>query len=378
MRLFVECRYETLKAAYQIIPNESRSALIKEVETLCQDAGIVPGQEPLDSGVDSACQVIDSTVPSSKEVFVQTNKNHHELLNERAVRDAFLRFFTSILAGYERFLVVPDADFLTSGNDWFDSSKFVAAAKPSRVPILRALVETQLFQSFVQRRTESSDLHCVLFDECLIEYHSTTVPYGRLSGQLNPQVGQEDTSGQRRIDYDLLVDQCATEPIFYPDDDDSSYLARFNMDKSVGYDNDTATQASSGYAETTNSDTPSLDKDSPFAINSSGDIVTCPSTVHLPPNARYVYCVDGHGSFPTAFDQNNFFPSEPDILETESSEAPAPILTRSDRERDESSRLFSMTVSRRGIQKQHRCLWQMAKYMVSSGYTFALGKYSEQ
>jgi hypothetical protein len=307
--------------------------------------------------------VIDSTVPFSMEVLVKKKKERREPLDERAVRDSFLRFFTANLVGYERFLVVPDADFLISGNDWFDSSKFVATASPSRTPFLRALVETQLFQSFVQRRTEASDLHCVLFDECLAEYHSSNFPYGRLCGNVNLQL-QRYFDNQRQMDYDLLVDQCATEPDLCLDDDESSVLARSDVNKSVGNDNDTATLASSGYAESTISD-PSLDKDTPFAINSSGDIVTCPSTLNLPTNARFAYCVDGNGFFPTAFDRNQFFPMEPQVLETESPEAPAPILTRSEREREEAIRLFNMTVSRRGMQKQHRCLWQMAKFMVS-------------
>jgi hypothetical protein len=325
---------------------------------------MVPGQEPLDCGIDSACQVIDSTVPFCVRGFGKKKQKHHEPLDERAVRDSFLRFFTSILVGYERFLVVPDADFLTSGNDWFDSSKFVAAASPSRTPYLRALVETQLFQSFVQRRTEASDVHLVLFDECLAEFNSSNVPYGRLSGHAASQI-QGDLEIHRQVDYDLLVDQCATEPGLRLDDDESSFLARSDVNKSVGNDNDTSTQASSFYAESSISDTPSLDKDTPFAINSTGDIVTCPSIAHLPPNTRYAYCVEGNGVFPTAFNQNNFFPMEPDVLETGMSETPAPILTRSEREREEATRLFNMTVSRRSIQKQHRCLWQMAKFMVS-------------
>jgi hypothetical protein len=144
-------------------------------------------------------------------------------------------------------------------------------------------------------------------------------------------------------------------------------------------DNDTATQASSGYADSTVSDTPSVDKDTQFAINASGDIVTIPSTAHLPPNARFEYCVDGNPSFPTTFDREIFLPKEPDFLETESSHLPAPILTRSEREREEAMRLCNMSVSRRGPQKQHRCLWQLAKVMVRKsciGFNFIVVAFS--
>ena len=55
---------------------------------------------------------------------------------------------------------------------------------------------------------------------------------------------------------------------------------------------------------------------------------------------------------------------EPEHLATEYSEVPPPILTRSEREREEAVRICNMSVSRRGPQKQHRCLWQLAKFMV--------------
>lgn len=337
--------YETLKAAYQIIPADSRSALIQEVETLCQNAGIVPGQEPLDCGFDS---VIDSTAPSNiSEAFGRKNNKQYEPLDDRAIRDSFLRFFCSILGGYERFLVVPDADFLISGNDWFDSSKFIAASVPSSTPFLNTLVGTQLFQSFIQRRTEASDVHCMLFDECLVEYHSSKVPYGVFG------------------DGDLLVDQCATEPDDPLLDEVSSFMASSEVDdKQFPNDNDAATQASSGYAETTISATSVDAEASTFAINASGDIVTMPSVSGLPLNARFMYCVNGQPSFPTSFDLDYFFPKEPEVLATDSSEVPPPILTRSERERDEANRMCNMTISRRVPQKQHRCLWQLPKYMV--------------
>lgn len=127
--LSITHRYETLKAAYQIIPAQSRTLLIKEIEALCSDAGMIPGQEPLDRSTDG---VVAFTMPStpmgSGHEKDKDHRHQHRPLDGRAVRDAFLRFFCSILGGYERFLVVPDADFLTSGNDWFDSAKFLSSA----------------------------------------------------------------------------------------------------------------------------------------------------------------------------------------------------------------------------------------------------------
>lgn len=346
-----------MKAAYQIIPSESRNLLIKEVEVICKDAGIVPGQEALDFGFDSSCQVIESSLLSNVRIF-EKKLELHDSLDDRSIRDSFLRFFCSILGGYERFLIVPDADFLTSGNDWFDSSSFVGSAPANRTPFLRTLVQTQLFQSFIQRRTEASDVHCMLFDECLAEYHGSKVSFGRLSSNTGSQKQDDD------IRFILLIDQCATEPDLFVDDDESSLTRSEMYNKSVLNDNDTSTQASSGYADSTISESTSIEKDTQYALNASGDIVTVPSTAHLPPNAKFFNCVDGNPSFPTKLDQKLFLPLEPEMLETESSPLPAPILTRSEREREEAVRLCNTMVSRRGLQNQHRCLWQLAKFMV--------------
>lgn len=225
---------------------------------------------------------------------------------------------------------MPDADFLISGNEWFDSTSFLAAAPPTRNSYLSALVGTQLFQSFIQRRTEASDVHCVLFDECVIEYHSSKIPYGL------------------RGNGDLLVDQCATEPDIL-NEEDNSFIAI--EDKSFS-------QAGSDL---------SFDSGIPCVLNGSGDIVTVPSVLGLPSSSRFVYCVDGQPSFPRSLHHLHFLPKEPDHLSADLNESsPAPILTRSDREKEDSTRMLNSTISRRGpSQKQHRCLWQLPKFMVS-------------
>ena len=350
-------RYETLKAAYQIIPTEPRSMLIKEIEALCADAGIVPGQEPLDyDGVDSA---IDVTCPLSPVQSSSKDQQNRLPFDDRAVRDNFLRFFCSIMGGYERFLVVPDADFLISGNDWFDSSKFIASATPDRVQFLHRFVDTQMFQSFIQRRTEASDVHCMLFDECVAEFHSSTIPYGRLGGDVAHVLGDD---GKKHLVYNLLVDECATEPDVLVDDDEPASPGRSGLHSNKSFD-DTATQTTSrSYEESISSEIGS----SIFAVNQSGDIVTIPSSAYLNPNAGYVYCLDGSPSFPTKLDRELFLPKEPDVLAADTSEVAPSSLIRSERERQDANRLFKMTISKRGAaQKRHRCQWQLAKFMGS-------------
>ena len=352
-------RYETLKAAYQIIPVEPRSMLIKELEALCADAGIVPGQESLDHGVDSA---IDVTCPLSPVQSSSKGSQSHLPFDDRAVRDNFLRFFCSILGGYERFLVVPDADFLISGNDWFDSSKFIATATPDRVPFLTSFVNTQMFQSFIQRRTEASDVHCMLFDECVAEFHSSSIPYGRLGGDVAHVLGDD---GKRHLVYNLLVDECATEPDVLIEDDEPISPSRSGLRSNKSFDDASTQTTSRSYEESTTSGT---DRESVFAVNQSGDIVTIPSAAHLNPNAGYVYCLDGSPSFPTKFDRELFLPKEPDVLAADTSDVAPSSLIRSEREREDANRLFNMTISKRGqreTQKRHRCVWQLAKFMGS-------------
>lgn len=193
-------RYETLTSIWNIIPENSRSVLVSELETLCRDADIVDGQEPLDSWLDSAFYVDLADAVEGYDV----NAESKEVLDDRAVRDTFLRFFCSVLGGYERFLVVPDADFLISGNEWFDAQDFLASVPIGNASYLTSLVSTQLFQSFIQRRTEASDVHCMLFDECLVEYHSSPVPYGRLGGDVETVTSAGRSHPQML--YSLLVD----------------------------------------------------------------------------------------------------------------------------------------------------------------------------
>ena len=156
--------------------------LMSELETLCRDADIVPGQEPLDSLVASAFDVeIPTGLVEDFDVLPEQNEESREPLDDRAIRDAFLRFFCFILRGYERFLVVPDADFLISGNEWFDSEAFLASASKDNSAYLKKLLGTQLFQSFIQRRTEDSDVHCLMFDETVdvtvsVSYTHLTLP----------------------------------------------------------------------------------------------------------------------------------------------------------------------------------------------------------
>ena len=301
---------------------------MEEIETLCQDAKLYPGQEPTGVEIEAALDISDV---SFSPIFDEDDVSP---LDDRAIRDTFIRFFCSVLGGYERFLLVPDIDFLVSGNEWFDTKGFLAATeKQNRAAFLQSFVSTQLFQSFIQKRTEASDVHCLLFDECLNEYHSTQEPYGRLA-----ELVDKASSGKGNYPaYELLVDQCAAEQCVSEVDEASS------------------AETSILTAHTSEG----------FMINNSGDLVTAPSKRNLPPGHRYVYCIDGHPHFPQELDAEMFYPEEPEHLSAEFDKIPVPILTRSDRELDVSNRRRKLAVSRRGVQRQRRCLFQLPKLMVS-------------
>lgn len=327
-----------------MIPSGPRTVLVSEIETLCRDAGIVPGQEPLDSQVDSA---FNASLPAGLvDDFGGTgHEATREPLDDRAVRDAFLRFFCSVLGGYERHLVVPDVDFLISGNEWFDAQGFLAGAPQERAPYLGSLVTTQLFQSFIQRRTETGDVHCLLFDECLAEFHSSPVPYGRLGGDVET-VASSDGRRPPQMLYSLLVDQCSTVP-YHPswDEDDGK-----GLDVSTVHHGTSTSISSVQLSES--------------MVQEGGDIVTQPSRRDLVDGKRFVYCVDGNSCFPQHLDASLFYPSEPEALLTEMSTMPSTLLARTEREVEEANRRRKLATTYRGLHTQRRCLWQLPKLMV--------------
>jgi hypothetical protein len=356
----IECsgdRYEVLKQCWGIIPSGPRSMLVSEIETLCRDAGIVPGQEPLDSQIDPAFAA--SIPPAFIDGLDTPAHGVREPLDDRAVRDAFLRFFCAVLGGYERYLVVPDADFLISGNEWFDAQGYLASAPQDRAPYLGSLVTTQLFQSFIQRRTEASDVHCLLFDECLIEYHSSPVPYGRLGGDVENVAAEGDPP---QMLYSLLVDQCCAESF-------SSFVGESTIASSMIDDrgDDEESDAALNLSPTRSGPKSILSTDSSLISGAKpgSDIVTAPSRKGLPENVRFVYFVDGNPCFPHQLDPELFFPMEPsNSMLSEISETPLPLLARTERELDESYRRRKSALSKRGLQNQRRCLWQFPKLMV--------------
>jgi len=350
-------RHQVLKHCWGVVPSGPRSMLVSEIETLCRDAGIVPGQEPLDSQIDSAFEtVLSSNVVDDMDD--RRGNTEHEPLDDRAVRDSFVRFFCSVLGGYERYLVVPDVDFMTSGIEWFDTQGFLAEVPSDRAAFLGSLVNTQLFQSFVQRRTEASDVHCLLFDDCLAEYHSSPIPFGRLGGDVETMESPDE--GQPQMLYSLLVDQCSAEAFQAPSDEgETKAVYPAGSGSSEGHEFPWGHGVAGANTELIPTDTPD------FYTNSNGDLITTPSRLDLVDRARFVYCIDGNPCFPHKLSTTYFLPREPDSLLVEISEAPLPLLARSEREVDEAQRRRKISTTYRGLRNQRRCLWQLPKLMGS-------------
>jgi DENN (AEX-3) domain/dDENN domain/uDENN domain len=347
-------RYQMLTQVWNLIPHAPRSALVAELEALCRDVDLVPGQEPLESLVDSAFHVGLLDAVEGHDVNPHTSRKP---LDDRGVRDAFLRFFCSILGGYERFLVVPDADFLVSGDEWFDAAGFLAAARTEHAAYLTSLVSTQLFQAFIQRRTEASDVHCLLFDECLAEFHSSSVPYGRLGGDVEAILSED--SSQTHMLYSLLVDQSAT--VATSGLDHTTIFMNKSMDASdaeSSFSMNNASRAATSIAEGSTVYSES-------AVNYAGELVTAPSRRDLPPGRKYVYCVDGNPCFPHQLNAELLLPREPLSWVIATTKASNPLLARSERELEEANRRRRMSISKNSGIHQRRCLWQLPKLMGS-------------
>lgn len=233
-----------------------------------------------------------------------------------------------------------------------------ASVPDEHVLYLNSLVSTQLFQSFIQRRTEASDVHCLLFDECIAEFHAATIPYGRLGGDAEV-TGNVLGGAQPHILYSLLVDQSATPP--------------HHADTATLLSNNRSFDTSEGESESALNISKlsiSLAEQSELqfsecAVNTDGDLVTAPTHEGLPRGTTFIYCVNGNPCFPHIFETGLFLPQEPESWLLEFSKRANPVLARSEREVEEANRRRRLATSYSGLQGQRRCFWQLPKIMGS-------------
>lgn len=322
-------RASVLKGAWSLLPPELRISLMEDIEALCLDAGIVLGQEAL------------------PPVDIYAEKMSGVALDDRAIRDAFFRFFCRVLSGYENYLRFPDANFLVSGEEWFDTQGFVSAASPSLQGFLGSLVTTQLFQSFVQRRTESSDFRCMLLDECITVYQ-------RDGGK---KFGRKACS-HKEIPV-LLVDQCTSEAMGILGSD-SGVTSTMSACATSVHD---VTSLCRSFDLSLN-----IDKGN-FLMNREGDIVMFPFLGNLS-SILFDYASDGYGRFPEHFDLTLAAPVSPESYDAFDGQDTfrVPILTRSGKEVEDAVRSWNMASAHGATKRQRKCMWQLPKLTVSCSY----------
>ena len=91
--------------------------------------------------------------------------------NEYEIRDAFLEFMSSVMAGYTKCLNAPDStkDVFFDSRDFFDFKKFRAAKDATKnTSLLYKVTETTLFANFIEARSfgkSDQDEQIMFFDE---------------------------------------------------------------------------------------------------------------------------------------------------------------------------------------------------------------------
>ncbi|KAM3577162.1 hypothetical protein VYU27_001078 [Nannochloropsis oceanica] len=156
-----------LPVTFKGLPSKLRQTLQTRLTITLAKANILPGCG-FSSNPDH-----DLDFPG---LSIATHTAHHQKhppLDDRAIRDAALCFMLSLMKGYRDNLVVPG---LHHGHrEIFNKQAFLdqCVDKGNR-SFVGKMMGTQLFSSFIQRRTEASDPHLLFFDHCMTSY--STVP----------------------------------------------------------------------------------------------------------------------------------------------------------------------------------------------------------
>ena len=172
-----------LPVTFKSLPAKLRQTLQTRWTMTLAEADILPG-----SGFSSNPDH-DLDFPG---LSTATHTAHHQKctpLNDRAIRDAALCFMLSLMKGYRDNLVVPD---LHHGyREIFNKRAFLDQCldKANRSFVVK-MMGTQLFSSFIQRRTEASDPHLLFFDHCMTSYAHDPEAWGvALQPQEPPSAG---------------------------------------------------------------------------------------------------------------------------------------------------------------------------------------------
>ena len=152
-----------LPVTFKSLPAKLRQTLQTRWTMTLAEADILPG-----SGFPSNPDH-DLDFPGLSTAMHTAHHQKRTPLNDRAIRDAALCFMLSLMKGYRDNLVVPD---LHHGyREIFNKRAFLdqCVDKANRSFVVK-MMGTQLFSSFIQRRTEASDPHLLFFDHCMASY----------------------------------------------------------------------------------------------------------------------------------------------------------------------------------------------------------------
>lgn len=108
-------------------------------------------------------------IQSSDLLEYKTNIQQNERKLEKAICEAFLRFMSCMLKGYSGFLKPMKECRGTKLSLLFDTEGFLKSKNENYRRLLREIVKTQTFNSFIQERSFVSDQDTCLtfFDECI-------------------------------------------------------------------------------------------------------------------------------------------------------------------------------------------------------------------
>ena len=148
-----------INAIIKLLPVGPKRRLANKLLAIAGDYGIGPQTSGLEVH-DSAFEfhIADGAITSKQ----------WERFPTLEVRDAFMVFMIDLLGDYPRYLIAPKQDLTEdiyrTFKEQFQVTEYIADCEKSLRPLLEALVETQMFASLLQQRSESQQFSLVFFE----------------------------------------------------------------------------------------------------------------------------------------------------------------------------------------------------------------------
>eukprot|EP00474_Spongospora_subterranea_P009769 CRZ10227.1 hypothetical protein [Spongospora subterranea] len=151
------------------LPATLTAVLRQELEQFGHLSSLHPiSKDELDS-LDLTFNIIPSEAHASSQL------HDEEVFNQRAVRAAFVHFFTGLFGRFRDFLLFPEVPENVRLDELFEKKAFLDEKPKGPIrQFVQALIETQCFTRFIEERTFPSDRDSELkfFDRCCDYHHS--------------------------------------------------------------------------------------------------------------------------------------------------------------------------------------------------------------